>query len=124
MQAIETRGENINIRWSPDGQHIAVGDKEDNISLIEMRKGKALKNIKFEHEVNEMAWDPSGQLFLLCTGGGGVDVFRCESHTAPCLSEPALLVRLALASRDHTAACPMGEGRPRGGSPAAPISAT
>ena len=36
--AIETRGENINIRWSPDGQHIAVGDKEDNISLIEMRK--------------------------------------------------------------------------------------
>ena len=36
--AIETKGENINIRWSPDGQHIAVGDKEDNISLIETRK--------------------------------------------------------------------------------------
>ena len=36
--AIETRGENINIRWSPDGQHIAVGDKDDNISLIETRK--------------------------------------------------------------------------------------
>lgn len=28
VHAIETRGENINIRWSPDGQHIAVGDKE------------------------------------------------------------------------------------------------
>ena len=38
VHAIETRGENINIRWSPDGQHIAVGDKEDNISLIETRK--------------------------------------------------------------------------------------
>ena len=38
VHAIETRGENINIRWSPDGQHIAVGDKEDNISIIETRK--------------------------------------------------------------------------------------
>eukprot|EP00965_Chrysotila_dentata_P151590 5010212-Pleurochrysis_carterae.AAC.2 len=37
-QAIETRGENINIRWSPNGQHISVGDKDDNISLIDMRK--------------------------------------------------------------------------------------
>ena len=36
--AIETRGENINIRWSPDGQHIAVGDKDDHITLVEMRK--------------------------------------------------------------------------------------
>ena len=36
--AIETKGENINIRWSPDGQHIAVGDKDDNISFVEMRK--------------------------------------------------------------------------------------
>eukprot|EP00967_Tisochrysis_lutea_P107593 scaffold166053_cov33-Tisochrysis_lutea.AAC.2 len=77
VQAIETRGENINIRWSPDGQHIAVGDKEDNISLIETRKGKALKNIKFPHEVNEMAWDHSGRLFFLTTGSGAVNVFRC-----------------------------------------------
>ena len=53
--AIETKGENINIRWSPDGQHIAVGDKDDNISIIETRKSKPLKNIKFAFEVNEMA---------------------------------------------------------------------
>ena len=53
--AIETKGENINIRWSPDGQHLAVGDKEDNISIIETRKSKPLKNIKFAFEVNEMA---------------------------------------------------------------------
>jgi dipeptidyl aminopeptidase/acylaminoacyl peptidase len=113
VQAIETRGENINIRWSPDGQHIAVGDKEDNISLIEMRKGKALKNMKFGHEVNEMAWDPTGQLFLLATGSGGVDVFRCESHAAPCLPEPgAGLVRPAHASSHCTTACrrPLSRG--------------
>ena len=66
--AIETRGENINIRWSPDGHHIAVGDKEDNISLIEMRKCKMLKNIKFPSEVNEMEWHPSPPLVIIPTG--------------------------------------------------------
>ncbi|KAL1524903.1 hypothetical protein AB1Y20_019781 [Prymnesium parvum] len=74
-QAIETRGENINIRWSPDGQHLAVGDKEDNISLIEMRKCKVLKNMKFGFEVNEMAWEQTGKLFFLTTGAGTVEVF-------------------------------------------------
>ena len=50
-----------------------MGDKDDNISLIEMRKCKILKNIKFGFEVNEMAWDPSGRVFLLTTGGGWQD---------------------------------------------------
>jgi len=74
--AIETRGENINIRWSPDGQHIAVGDKDDNISFVEMRKCKLLKSIKFACEVNEMAWEATGQLLFLTTGSGTVEIFR------------------------------------------------
>ena len=76
--AIETRGENINIRWSPDGQHIAVGDKDDNISFIEMRKCKTLKSIKFSCEVNEMAWEATGRLLFLTTGTGTVEIFRYE----------------------------------------------
>ena len=32
-----------------------MGDKDDNISIIETRKSKPLKNIKFAFEVNEMA---------------------------------------------------------------------
>ena len=55
VHAIETRGENINIRWSPDGQHLAVGDKEDNISIIETRKCKALRTMKFPHEAESRA---------------------------------------------------------------------
>lgn len=74
--AIETRGENINIRWSPDGQHVAVGDKDDNISFIEMRKCKILKSIKFACEVNEMAWEATGRLLFLTTGSGTVEIFR------------------------------------------------
>mmetsp|Transcript_17002 Transcript_17002/g.51437 ORF Transcript_17002/g.51437 Transcript_17002/m.51437 type:complete len:273 (+) Transcript_17002:250-1068(+) len=108
VQAIETRGENINIRWSPDGQHIAVGDKEDNISLIETRKGKALKNIKFPHEVNEMAWDHSGRLFFLTTGSGAVNVFRYSDVLTPGELEPALTLV------GHTANCYCIEFDPSG----------
>lgn len=73
-QAIETRGENINIRWSPDGAHIAVGDKEDNLSIIEMRKCKTLQSTHFNFEVNEIAWEHTGKLFFLTTGAGNIEV--------------------------------------------------
>ena len=36
-----------------------MGDKDDNISIIETRKSKPLKNIKFAFEVNEMV-PPAG----------------------------------------------------------------
>ena len=76
--AIETRGENINLRWSPDGQHIAVGDKDDNISFVEMRNHKVIKTIKFPTEVNEMAWEATGRLLFLTTGSGTVEIYRYD----------------------------------------------
>jgi len=33
-------GENINLSWSPDGQTIAVGNKEDLITFIDVRTSK------------------------------------------------------------------------------------
>jgi len=106
--AIETKGENINIRWSPDGQHIAVGDKDDNISIIETRKSKPLKNIKFAFEVNEMAWDLSGKLFFLTTGGGTVEVFSYEQMLKPGPAESARTLHA------HTANCYCIEFSPSG----------
>ena len=38
-----------------------MGDKDDNISIIETRKSKPLKNIKFAFEVNEMV-PPAGPM--------------------------------------------------------------
>jgi len=106
--AIETKGENINIRWSPDGQHIAVGDKDDNISIIETRKSKPLKNIKFAFEVNEMAWDLSGKQFFLTTGGGTVEVFGYEQMLKPGPAESARTLHA------HTANCYFIEFSPSG----------
>jgi len=98
-EVIETRGENINISWSPDGNHIAVGNKDDDISIIETRKGKILKTTKFLFEVNEMAWNNTGQLFFLTTGQGTVEVFRYPDLLRPGKLESAATLQA------HTANC-------------------
>jgi THO complex subunit 3 len=72
---IETRGENINIAWSPD-HHISVGNKDDDVSIIDVRKGKMLKTTRFGYEVNEMSWNADGSFFFLTTGMGTVEVLR------------------------------------------------
>jgi THO complex subunit 3 len=72
---IETRGENINIAWSPD-HHIAVGNKDDDVSIIDVRKGKMLKTTRLPYEVNEMSWSLDGSLFFLTTGMGTIEVLR------------------------------------------------
>lgn len=36
---IDTEGENINITWSPDGKTLAVGNKEDVVTFIDVRGG-------------------------------------------------------------------------------------
>ena len=42
--------------------------------LLANGRAKFLKTIKFPQEVNEMAWDPSAQLFFLTTGSGTIEV--------------------------------------------------
>uniref|UniRef100_A0A803MKA3 THO complex subunit 3 n=1 Tax=Chenopodium quinoa TaxID=63459 RepID=A0A803MKA3_CHEQI len=69
-QQAELSGENINITYKPDGAHIAVGNR-----------------------VNEIAWDMTGEKFFLTTGNGTVEVLAYPSlkaldtltaHTAGC----------------------------------------
>jgi len=106
--AIETRGENINIRWSPDGQHIVVGDKDDNISFIEMRKCKPLRSVKFANEVNEMAWESSGRLLFLASGTGTIEIFNYADLLRTGDTSPAHTLCA------HTANCYCIEFDPRG----------
>ena len=88
-----TAGENINIAWSPDGHTVAVGNRDDLISFIDLRTGKVAKTSKFFFEVNEIVWNPAGDLLLLTTGLGTVEVMSYPSvqplhslsgHTAGC----------------------------------------
>ena len=47
-----TKGENINITWSPDGKTIAVGNKEDLVTFIDTRTNKIRAEEQFNFEVN------------------------------------------------------------------------
>ncbi len=63
-QVIPTSGENINITWSPDGAQIAVGNKDDQLSIIDVKKSKIIKTTKFPFEVNEISWNNDGSKFF------------------------------------------------------------
>ncbi len=71
---IDTPGENINISWAPDGQTIAVGNKEDVVTFIETRMCKIRTQKEFKFEVNEIAFNKENSLFFLTSGQGYVYV--------------------------------------------------
>ncbi|EFA84413.1 WD40 repeat-containing protein [Heterostelium album PN500] len=73
---INTPGENINLGWSPDGTLIAIGNKEDNVSIIDLKRAEEpiVRTYKYQHEINEISWDNKGELFFLTTGTGILEV--------------------------------------------------
>ena len=48
---VQTKGENINLCWSPNGQAIAVGNKEDVITIIDTKSYKIVHEEQFKYEV-------------------------------------------------------------------------
>lgn len=94
MSTINTKGENINICWSPDGSTIAVGNKEDLITFIDERTHKIKVEEAFKFEVNEISWNKAGDIFFLSTGPGSVHLLSypdlkplsiLPAHTANCI---------------------------------------
>ncbi|SAM03480.1 hypothetical protein [Absidia glauca] len=73
---IQTGGENINVCWSPDGDNIAVGDKNDTISIIDTRTFTISMTQKHNVEVNEIAWNKANNLFYVTTGQGTVKIYE------------------------------------------------
>jgi THO complex subunit 3 len=76
-QCINTKGDNINICWSPDGNTVAVGNKEDLITWIDTRTYKMRAELQFSYEVNEISWNKANDLFFLTNGHGCVCILRC-----------------------------------------------
>ncbi|KAG9303917.1 hypothetical protein G9A89_005827 [Geosiphon pyriformis] len=103
VHVTQTSGENINIAWSGNGETVAVGDKEDQITFIDTRytSGRREYSIKKTYkerpenheEINEICWSLDCKYFLVTTGSGGVKVFEWPSmnlhheiraHTSNC----------------------------------------
>nr|XP_034329499.1 THO complex subunit 3 isoform X2 [Crassostrea gigas] len=78
VATVNTKGENINICWSPDGSTIAVGNKDDLITFIDVRSHRSKAEEQFKFEVNEISWNNDGDLFFLTSGQGSINILRLE----------------------------------------------
>lgn len=94
VQTFNTKGENINICWSPDGKTIAVGNKDDLVTFIDYKNRKQMVEQPFKFEVNEISWNNDNDLFFLTSGTGDVHVLSyphltslmvLKAHPATCI---------------------------------------
>eukprot|EP00093_Oithona_nana_P014724 14724.XXX_470446_471420_1 [CDS] Oithona nana genome sequencing. len=94
LATIQTKGENINIAWSSDGKTLAVGNKEDLVTFIDVQTHKIILEEQFKFEVNEISWNKNSDLFFLTNGQGCVHVYTypemklqhvLQAHPANCI---------------------------------------
>ncbi|XP_074642173.1 THO complex subunit 3-like [Tubulanus polymorphus] len=94
VATVNTKGENINICWSPNGHTIAVGNKEDLVTFIDVRSHKVKVEEQFKFEVNEISWNNEGDLFFLTSGNGSIHILNypdlklqyvLNAHPANCI---------------------------------------
>ncbi|TNN61057.1 THO complex subunit 3 [Liparis tanakae] len=74
IATVNTKGENINICWSPDGQTIAVGNKDDVVTFIDARSHRSRAEEQFKFEVNEISWSNDNDMFFLTNGNGCINI--------------------------------------------------
>lgn len=115
---MQTAGQNLNMIWSPNGEYIAVGNRMDNLMVLDVTASKQFKKVTFGYEINEMAWGYNSDHILVATGGndmGTIDVIGFKgdtlslvdticAHTSNCYSlkiDPTFN-KLAVGSVDHT----------------------
>lgn len=94
VSTINTKGENINITWSRDGNTIAVGNKEDLITFIDTKTNKIRAEEKFNFEINEIMWNKTSDQMYLTSGQGSIHVLSypnlellnvLKAHPATCI---------------------------------------
>jgi THO complex subunit 3 len=90
-----TDSPNINMDWSPDAKHLAVGDREDKLYFIDAGTMEIFRKTQQDIEVNQMRWNRSGSFLLLACGDGGVQIvswpdmqpkYKLRGHRDRCYS--------------------------------------
>ena len=115
FQVIETDGNNINVAWSPDGSHIAIGNKDDEVMIVSNKYRSVLSSLKYNHEVNQLRWDKTGKWLFMAAYqsrcGGCVDVMKCEYQAS---NNDLKAVSLHRRLIGHTSKCYSIDIDPRG----------
>jgi THO complex subunit 3 len=127
--SIQTPGANINVAFHPQGTYVAVGDRNDTISIIDARMCQSVGLVRSfgaapsisadataaswtstdREEINEFSWTPDGRIFVLGTGSGNVRLLDARNtetlsvDTSVHSSQPALNWPLVHTIVGHTA---------------------
>ncbi|GAA5828666.1 hypothetical protein JCM3766R1_003779 [Sporobolomyces carnicolor] len=75
--SVETFGENITMTWSPNGQHIVLGNRSDRIMWVDVEEQKVIRREEMTLETNEAAFSNNGALLLTAIAG------RLQINTFP-----------------------------------------
>ncbi|PVU88250.1 hypothetical protein BB561_005956 [Smittium simulii] len=95
FKVLQTSGGNINMTWSPDGQYLAVGNREDWLSIFNIKTGALQSHTHYGTEINEIRWDNTVSKLFVATGRGPILVFKYPEmskmvelvgHTSNCYS--------------------------------------
>ncbi|KAK0550583.1 hypothetical protein OC846_003598 [Tilletia horrida] len=81
---IQTRSRNLNMKYHPSGNYIAIGDRMDDVTLYDLRTGKELGYICKDElfQINRFTWSSSGDLFFLTCGNGEIRILNSRSLSA------------------------------------------
>lgn len=93
--SLATAGENVHVRWAPDGLSILTLSSDDVLSIFDARKHKVVASKQFDEPVYRASWEPSSTLLLVACGSGAIDIIDplgfdsrllLQGHTDKCTS--------------------------------------
>lgn len=65
---LSTPGNNLYLTWSHDGNYIAVGNRQDVVCTVDVRKMSIINKVSYKYQVNELAFMNNSQILLQGTG--------------------------------------------------------
>lgn len=74
--ALNLSAPNLYLAWSPSGDCLAVGNRQDLVSIIDIRKLKVSEKYPYKQQINALSWGANGALFFQATGSGATDVYK------------------------------------------------
>jgi WD40 repeat protein len=86
VRALNWKGSQLVLAWSPDGKHLATGDQDSTVHFWIMETGEDLMMSGYPVKVRELSWDYTSR--FLATGGGALPCVWDVSGKGPAGTKP------------------------------------
>ena len=80
LHSLNTIGENIHIKWSPDGKYIVFCNNNNMVSLVQFdsstKKPQVVKSFAFQMDINAIEWEKNSERFILGYQKGTLEIVQ------------------------------------------------